>query len=90
MNAANIMVASGLSEILLLLPTAFVDYGEEVILADTTFTPYAARTKIIGGKPVFVPMKNWVHDLDAMADAINEKNKKLFGYVIRITPQERI
>ncbi len=75
MNAANIMVASGLSEILLLLPTAFVDYGEEVILADTTFTPYAARTKIIGGKPVFVPMKNWVHDLDAMADAINEKTK---------------
>lgn len=52
----EIMVTSGASEALFLAIAALVDKGDEVLIADPSFLSYAELTKLVGGKPVGVPL----------------------------------
>jgi len=55
-SAEEIMVTSGASEALFLAIAALVDKGDEVLIADPSFLSYAELTKLVGGKPVGVPL----------------------------------
>ena len=55
-TAEEIMVTSGASEALFLVIAALVDRGEEVLIGDPSFLSYAELTKLVGGKPVSVPL----------------------------------
>ena len=52
----EIMVTSGASEALFLIIAALVDRGEEVIIGDPAFLSYLELTKLVGGRPVSVPL----------------------------------
>ena len=52
----EIMVTSGASEALFLVIAALVDRGEEVLIGDPSFLSYAELTKLVGGRPVSVPL----------------------------------
>jgi histidinol-phosphate aminotransferase len=73
-----ITVANGCDNIIYMVGAAFVNDGEEVIMADPTFPVYESVTRIMGGRPVPVKLKNYIHDLDGMAERISSKTKLVF------------
>ncbi|MDW7650758.1 MAG: aminotransferase class I/II-fold pyridoxal phosphate-dependent enzyme, partial [Bacillota bacterium] len=75
---ANLIVGNGSDEIIKLIAEAFLDEGEEAIVADPSFSEYDFAVKIMGGRTVPVPTKNLTHDLEAMATAVTEKTKLVF------------
>jgi len=72
----EIMVTSGASEALFLVIAALVDKGDEVLVGDPSFLSYAELTKLVGGKPIGVPLDEDLRlSPDAVADKITDKTK---------------
>ena len=67
-------------------------------MADQTFVIYKMEVTAAHGKSVIVPLKEWRHDLQAMADAITDRTKLLFlcnpnnptGTVVSASEVERL
>ncbi len=74
----SIVISNGADNVILMLANAFVDGGDEVVMADPTFPVYTNATQIMGGKPVKVRLKNYRHDLSAMLEEVNRKTKLVF------------
>jgi histidinol-phosphate aminotransferase len=74
----NIIVSNGADNLILMVANAFVDEGDEVIMADPTFPVYTNVTQIMGGKPVRVRLQDYTHDLDGMLDRVTRKTKLIF------------
>jgi aspartate aminotransferase len=74
--AEEIMVTSGASEALFLIIAAMVDRGDEVLIGDPSFLSYAELTKLVGGKPVNVPLdENLRLSPQALEERISDKTK---------------
>lgn len=73
-----ITFSNGADNCILLVGSAFIDEGDEIVMADPTFFVYRTVTKIMGGHPVYVKLKDHVHDLDSMLRAVGEKTKLVF------------
>ncbi|MGF7058367.1 histidinol-phosphate transaminase [Brassicibacter mesophilus] len=78
LNENQIILSSGSDEVIDLIAKTFINKGDEAIMADITFPRYIATTKMMGGKPVIVPLKDWTHDLNGMLDKITEKTKLIW------------
>jgi len=74
----QIILGNGSNEVIELLVRTFLRPGEEVIMATPSFIVYDSITKAAGGKSVEIPLKDWRHDLNAMAHAVTEKTKLIF------------
>ena len=74
----TIVISNGADNLILLIANAFVNEGDEVIMADPTFSVYANATQIMGGKLAKVKLKNYVHDLPAMLGKVRRKTKLVF------------
>ena len=74
----NIIVGNGSDEIIILALRAFVEEGDEVIIAEPTFLIYKIAAKIAGAKIIDVPLKNLKYDLKAMKKAITPRTKLIF------------
>ena len=53
----------------------FVGPGDEVVMADPTFSLFPADAIVTGATPVRVPLRDGVHDLDAMLAAVTPRTK---------------
>ncbi len=62
-------------EIMELIPKTFLNPGEEVIYGCPSFLIYETVVRIMGGKPVPVPLKDYTYDLKGMLKAITKKTK---------------
>jgi histidinol-phosphate aminotransferase len=71
----NTILGHGSNEILLMFFLTFVGPGDEVVMADPTFSLFPADTIVTGATPVRVPLKNGAHDLDAMFAAVTARTK---------------
>ncbi len=71
-------VGNGSNELLELLGHVFVLPGDEVIMGHPAFAIYKLVTLLFGAKPVAVPLKDFNHDLPAMAQAITPKTKLIY------------
>ncbi len=72
----RLVFGCGSDEILELVAKAFVGEGDEVVYAWPSFAMYPIVVRGAGGTPVEVPLDgSLVHDLDAMAAAVNEKTQ---------------
>ncbi len=69
-TAEEIMVTSGASEALFLVIAALVDRGEEVLIGDPSFLSYAELIRLVGGRPVSVPLDD---NLRLAPEAIEER-----------------
>ena len=78
MPEARVVISNGADNLLLMIACAFVDEGDEVVMADPTFIVYTNVTQIMGGKPVKVRVKDFTHDLDGMLKKVNRKTKLVF------------
>jgi len=78
MISDQVILGNGSDEILGLLARTFIAPGDEAVMADETFVIYRMEVTAAHGKPIIVPLKEWRHDLQAMADAITDRTRLLF------------
>ncbi len=74
----RVVISNGADNLILMIANAFVDEGDEVIMADPTFPVYTNTTQIMGGRPVRVKLKDFTHDLDAMMGKVSRRTKLIF------------
>ena len=74
----NIVFGNGSDEIILLTLRAFIDPGDEVIVADPTFLIYHLASMVKGAEIRAVPLKKYRYDLDGMLKAITDRTKVIF------------
>ncbi len=77
-TAGMITLSNGCDNIIHMIAAAFVNEGDEVIMAEPSFPVYESVTRIMGGRPVPVPLKNHTHDLEGMAKRIGPRTKLFF------------
>ncbi len=73
-----VVVSNGADNLIVMVANAFVNEGDEVVMADPTFPVYTNATQIMGGRPVGVKLKDFTHDLDGMLKRISRKTKLVF------------
>ncbi|MFH1045811.1 MAG: histidinol-phosphate transaminase [Candidatus Omnitrophota bacterium] len=74
----NLVFGCGSDEIIVLAVRAFVNSGDEVVIAKPTFLIYEIASALAGAKITFVPLKGFRYDLRAMKSAITPKTKMVF------------
>jgi len=74
----EVVISNGADNLILMIANAFVNEGDEVMMADPTFSVYTNVTQIMGGRPVKVKLKDFAHDLDAMLKRVSRKTKLIF------------
>jgi histidinol-phosphate aminotransferase len=71
----NVLTGHGSNDVVRTLYTALVGPGDEVVLAEPTFSLFAKDALLFGAAAVKVPLRDGVHDLDAMLAAVTERTK---------------
>ena len=75
----QLLLGAGSAEIMRLLADAFLDRGDEGVVADICFPVYTNVIRIAGATPVAVPLDaDLNHDLERMLDAVTERTRVLF------------
>ncbi|MHB2026738.1 MAG: histidinol-phosphate transaminase [Elusimicrobiota bacterium] len=74
----GIIIGNGSDEIIRLVCEAFIDPGDQVVLSQHAFLRFKQQALLMGAKIREAPMKNWTHDLDAMARAAYPAAKVVF------------
>lgn len=69
------VVGNGSNELIELLGHVFLGPGDEVVMANPAFVVYKLVTLLFGATPVEVPLRDWTHDLAAMAAAVTPRTK---------------
>lgn len=69
------VIGNGSNELIELLGHTFLRPGDEVVMAAPAFVVYKLVTLLFGAKPVEVPLREWRHDLPAMAAAVTSRTK---------------
>ena len=72
------LVGNGSDELIVLALRAFVDPGDEVVVADPTFLIYALQAKASGANVISVPLNHLRYDLVKMRAAITPYTKLVF------------
>lgn len=79
-KADQVMVTVGAEHALLLVLYALLDPGDEVLIAEPCFSPYAAQVKLAGGVPVMVamdPEAGFAIDPAKLEAALTDKTKAI-------------
>ncbi|MEQ1839910.1 MAG: aminotransferase class I/II-fold pyridoxal phosphate-dependent enzyme, partial [Verrucomicrobiales bacterium] len=74
----NVVISNGSNEIIELVGHGFLSPGDNVIAAEHAFVVYKLMATLFGAETIEVPDPGFVHDLDAMAAAINSKTRMIF------------
>lgn len=74
----ELILGNGSNELLDIAVRTFMQPGDEAVMAAPSFVVYAMAVQSVGGRPVQVPLRDYAHDLDAMAAAVTKKTKMLF------------
>jgi histidinol-phosphate aminotransferase len=77
-DAAQVVVGCGSVSLCTQLTQAVADADEEVIYAWRSFEAYPIITAVSGASSVQVPLTDYTHDLDAMAERITGKTRLIF------------
>lgn len=74
-----LVFGNGSDELLHLVCATFIQPGKDgTVQADPTFAMYEIYATLADADIVKVPLKNYTHDLEAMADAVTEKTRIVF------------
>ncbi len=74
----QLIFGNGSDEVIVLALRAFVNDGDEVVVAAPTFLIYEIASKIQGAKIKKVPTKYFKYDLKAMKEAVSRSTKIVF------------
>jgi histidinol-phosphate aminotransferase len=73
-----LLIGNGSNEIIELAVRTFLRAGEEAVMADQAFVIYRMLVQAQGGRSVCVPLRNFTHDLEAMAEAVTPATRMVF------------
>jgi histidinol-phosphate aminotransferase len=74
----EILVGNGSNEIIELVVRTFMRERDEAVMADQAFVVYQLVTRAVGGTPRTVPLRDFTHDLEAMAEAVTPRTRLVF------------
>ncbi len=74
----QLIFGNGSDELIVLAIRAFVEEGDEVIIAKPSFLIYDIASQIAGAKIKSIPLIDFYYDLKAMKAAVTEKTKIIF------------
>ncbi len=77
-SSDQLIFGNGSDEIIVMTLKAFVQKGDEVILAKPSFLIYEIASQIAGAVLRPVPLTNFYYDLNGMKKAVNKKTKLIF------------
>ena len=78
LDPSQITFGNGADELITLAGTAYLDPGDEVVVADPSFSEYDFCARLMNAEVVKVPLKQYRHDLNAMLEAVTEKTRIVF------------
>lgn len=71
----QLLFGSGLDEVIQMISRALLHEGTNVVMANPTFSQYHHHAVIEGAEVREVPLKDGVHDLDAMLQQVDDQTK---------------
>jgi histidinol-phosphate aminotransferase len=74
----QVTLGNGSNDILELVARAYLAPGLNAVFSEHAFAVYPIATQVVGAEGRAVAAKNWGHDLDAMAAAIDENTRVVF------------
>jgi histidinol-phosphate aminotransferase len=74
----EILVGNGSNEIIELVVRSFLRPRDEVVMADQAFVVYRIVVQAAAGVPKVVPLRNFTHDLEAIAEAVGPRTRIVF------------
>ncbi len=74
----DFVIGNGSDEIILLALRAFLEEGDEVLIAKPSFLIYEIASRISGARVKIIPLRNYRYNLSAMKKAITRKTKIVF------------
>ncbi|HZP41280.1 MAG TPA: histidinol-phosphate transaminase [Candidatus Binatia bacterium] len=74
----QLIVGNGSNEIIELVVRTFLRPREEAVMADQAFVIYRMVTQAAAGVPRIVPLRDFTHDLEAIAEAIGPATRLVF------------
>lgn len=74
----ELVIGNGSNEVIELALRCYLRPGDETVSSAGAFLVYELATRAMGGRAVQVPMKDYTHDLVAMAAAVTPKTKIVF------------
>ncbi|HTW86246.1 MAG TPA: histidinol-phosphate transaminase [Candidatus Sulfotelmatobacter sp.] len=75
LGVEHVLVGHGSNDVVRTLFTAYLAPGDEVVMADPTFSLFPKDAVLFDARPVEVPLRDGVHDLEAMLAAITPRTK---------------
>ena len=77
-DPGTIVVGRGSDEVIHMLGLAFVDPTDNLVFAAPPFALYPHTARLMGAEERAIAHRDFRHDLEAMADAIDERTKLVF------------
>ena len=77
-NPASLIIGNGSDELIVMALRAFVDPGDEIVVAQPTFLIYELQGKACGATVRTVPLRGYRYDLSAMRSAVTSHTKLVF------------
>ena len=74
----TLVFGNGSDEVLHLLAVTFLQPGDEIVQGAPSFSMYEIYATQCNAVSIKVPLRDFTHDLDAMADAITDKTRMVF------------
>ncbi|HMK44871.1 MAG TPA: histidinol-phosphate transaminase [Dissulfurispiraceae bacterium] len=74
----NLILGNGSNELLDLAARTYMGPGDEAVMSQMSFVVYSSAVQSVGGIAHQVPMTDYRHDLERMADAITPKTRIVF------------
>ncbi len=74
----QLTLGNGSNDVLELIARAFLNPGDEVVFSEYAFAVYPIVTQACSAKAVVAPAHEYGHNLQAMAEAINDKTRLIF------------
>ncbi|HXV47548.1 MAG TPA: histidinol-phosphate transaminase [Candidatus Binatia bacterium] len=74
----NLIFGNGSNEIIELAARTFLRPGDEAVMAEQAFVVYQLIVQAVGGKSKQVPLRNFTHDLNAIAEAVSPQTRMVF------------
>lgn len=74
----KLIFGNGSNEIIELAARTFMRPGDEAVMAEQAFVVYRLIVQAVGGRSREVPLKNFTHDLPALAEAVSPRTRLVF------------
>ena len=74
----DILVGNGSNEIIELIVRTFLRPRDEAVMADQAFVIYRMVVQAVAAPPRVIPLRNFTHDLEAIAEAVTPRTRLIF------------